>query len=130
MTIPIDSKLRLVIDETQILSDKNLRYELKIIYWGAGLSMRTLHWAQSSGDGSRSTARIPFHTSSFQDGQVLTRNKRLSIAFEEQLAGRFRPIEGILENGKWETSIERTESVITPWKNRQHRENLCGELNR
>ncbi|KAG0251328.1 hypothetical protein DFQ27_008836 [Actinomortierella ambigua] len=74
-----DSKLRLVIDEAQILSDKSptsftssasqsdlrlmlspllnafrsvgLRDELKIIYAGTGLSIRTLHWALSSGDG-------------------------------------------------------------------------------
>ncbi|KAF9540047.1 hypothetical protein EC957_004678 [Mortierella hygrophila] len=73
-----DSKLRLVIDEAQILSDKHptlfasssiqgnlrpmlspclrafrtvgLRDELKIIYYGTGLSIRTLHWALSSGD--------------------------------------------------------------------------------
>ncbi|KAG0253542.1 hypothetical protein BGZ95_006285, partial [Linnemannia exigua] len=46
------------------------------------------------------------------------------------LAGKFWPIEGILKNGKWDTTIERTETVITPWKDRQHQENLCGELNR
>ncbi|KAG0286712.1 hypothetical protein BGZ97_007333, partial [Linnemannia gamsii] len=74
-----DSKFMLVIDEAQILRDKNstlfasssiqgyprpmlspilhgfrtvgLRDELKIIYCGTGLSMRTLHWALSSGDG-------------------------------------------------------------------------------
>ncbi|KAG0196560.1 hypothetical protein BGX31_005290, partial [Mortierella sp. GBA43] len=74
-----ESKLRLVVDEAQILSDKsptsfessstqsNLRPmlspvlhgfrttgdrgELTIIYSGTGLSIRTLHWAMSSGDG-------------------------------------------------------------------------------
>ncbi|KAF9343110.1 hypothetical protein BGX34_007215, partial [Mortierella sp. NVP85] len=74
-----DSKLRVVVDEAQILSDKRptsftsssthgdlrpmlspclhafrsvgLRDELTIIYSGTGLSIRTLHWALSSGDG-------------------------------------------------------------------------------
>lgn len=74
-----ESKLRLVVDEAQILSDKGStsfrsssahadlrpmlspvlngfraiggRGELTIIYCGTGLSIRTLHWAMSSGDG-------------------------------------------------------------------------------
>ncbi|KAF9348111.1 hypothetical protein BGX34_002668, partial [Mortierella sp. NVP85] len=74
-----ESKLRLVVDEAQILSDKGGtsfrsssahadlrpmlspvlngfraiggRGELTIIYCGTGLSIRTLHWAMSSGDG-------------------------------------------------------------------------------
>lgn len=73
------SKLRLVVDEAQILSDKGSTKfrssyletdprpmlspilngfrnagsskELTIVYCGTGLSMKTLHWALSSGDG-------------------------------------------------------------------------------
>ncbi|KAG0060064.1 hypothetical protein BGZ90_004177, partial [Linnemannia elongata] len=74
-----ESKLRLVVDEAQVLSDKGStkfqssyletdprpmlspvlngfrgaggRNELTIIYCGTGLSIQTLHWAMSSGDG-------------------------------------------------------------------------------
>lgn len=74
-----ESKLRVVIDEAQILSDKSptsfqssptqgdlrpmlspvlhafrlvgFRDELTILYSGTGLTIRTLHWAMSSGDG-------------------------------------------------------------------------------
>ncbi|KAF9374896.1 hypothetical protein BGX21_003999, partial [Mortierella sp. AD011] len=72
------SKLRLVLDEAQILSDgedlfesshsksvlrpllspvlhgfrtPGKRNQLTVIYCGTGLSIRTLHWAQASGDG-------------------------------------------------------------------------------
>ncbi|KAF9346582.1 hypothetical protein BGX26_001886 [Mortierella sp. AD094] len=76
---PVGSKLRLVVDEAQVLSDKGSTKfrsyyletdprpmlspvlngfrnaggpkELTIIYCGTGLSMKTLHWALSSGDG-------------------------------------------------------------------------------
>ncbi|KAF9280639.1 hypothetical protein BGZ74_002557, partial [Mortierella antarctica] len=64
-----ETKLRLVVDEAQILSDKGSTIfqssfleadprpitgsagELTIIYCGTGLSIRTLHWALSSGEG-------------------------------------------------------------------------------
>ncbi|KAF9547851.1 hypothetical protein BGW38_009622, partial [Lunasporangiospora selenospora] len=79
LNFSIDTTLRLVIDEAQILSDMNpssyvssiaqgdprpmlspslhafrtvgLPDELKIIYTGTGLSIRTLHWAMGIGDG-------------------------------------------------------------------------------
>ncbi|ORY88699.1 hypothetical protein BCR41DRAFT_31343 [Lobosporangium transversale] len=82
------SKLRLVVDEAQILGDQgyNLfessyveselrpllspvlhgfrrpgdRGELTIIYCGTGLSIRTLHWAQSSGDGVKEEGSMTF----------------------------------------------------------------------
>jgi hypothetical protein len=79
LNFPVGSKMRLVVDEAQVLSDKGstkfqssyletdprpmlspVLYgfrkagsaeELTIIYCGTGLSMKTLHWALSSGDG-------------------------------------------------------------------------------
>ncbi|KAH7054853.1 hypothetical protein BKA57DRAFT_524301 [Linnemannia elongata] len=39
-------------------------------------------------------------------------------------------LEGILETNKWEIAIDKTETMITSWKDRQRRGNLCGELNR
>ncbi|KAG0014290.1 hypothetical protein BGZ81_000539 [Podila clonocystis] len=55
----------------------------------------------------------------------------------KRLTGRFRPIvtaiEGIIKTGRpseWETTINNTEIMITAWKDRARRGNLCGELNR
>jgi len=42
-------------------------------------------------------------------------------------------IEGIIKTGepkKWETVINITETMLTSWKGRELRGNLCGELNR
>ncbi|KAF9201678.1 hypothetical protein BGZ59_002566 [Podila verticillata] len=44
-----------------------------------------------------------------------------------------RESEGIIKTGKpneWETAINNTEIMITSWKDRDRRGNLCGELNR
>ncbi|KAG0313669.1 hypothetical protein BG000_005781, partial [Podila horticola] len=54
-----------------------------------------------------------------------------------RLTGRFRPIvtaiEGIIKTAEpreWETVINNTEVMITAWKDRKRRGNLCGELDR
>ncbi|KAG0272672.1 hypothetical protein BGZ95_011551 [Linnemannia exigua] len=180
-----DSKLRVVIDEAQILSDKSptsfassstqgnlrpmlspvlhafrlvgLRDELTIIYSGTGLSIQTLHWAMSSGDGIKEYGSSTFPYIEFPGcaGSVQAYVDRLkeqlpedeskaivdtlvpSAAVEmlhKRLTGRFRPIvtaiEGILETGRWDTAIDRTETMITSWKDRERRGNLCGELKR
>ncbi|KAF8927104.1 hypothetical protein BGZ47_002336 [Haplosporangium gracile] len=182
-----ESKLRLVIDEAQILSDKcptsfasssthgdlrpmlspvlhafrltGLRDELTIIYCGTGLSIRTLHWAVSSGDGIKEYGSNTFpyiefpgwtgaesvqaYVDHLKEQLPDDASKRQvdtlipSIAVEmlhKRLTGRFRPIvtaiEGILEIGEWDTAIDKTETMITSWKDRQRRGNLCGELNR
>ncbi|KAG9062130.1 hypothetical protein KI688_006462 [Linnemannia hyalina] len=39
-------------------------------------------------------------------------------------------IEGMLEIRKGDTAIDKTETMITSWKDRQRRGNLCGERNR
>ncbi|KAF9536266.1 hypothetical protein EC957_011803, partial [Mortierella hygrophila] len=185
-----DSKLRLVIDEAQILSDKNptlfasssiqgdprpmlspclhafrtvgLPDELKIIYCGTGLSMRTLHWALSSGDGVKEYGSSTFPYIEFPgwtgvdsvqayvdrlkeqlpDNESRTQVDTLipSAAvnmLHKRLTGRFRPIttaiEGIIKTGvpdTWENAIDTTETMITSWKERERRGNLCGELKR
>jgi len=55
----------------------------------------------------------------------------------KRLTGRFRPIvtaiEGIIKTGEprdWENVINNTEVMITAWKDRKRRGNLCGELDR
>ncbi|KAF9275530.1 hypothetical protein BGZ88_002278, partial [Linnemannia elongata] len=185
-----DSKLRLVIDEAQILSDKNptlfasssiqgdprpmlspilhgfrtvgLRDELKIIYCGTGLSMKTLHWAMSSDDGVKEygSSTFPYiefpgwtgpdsvqsHINRIKEQLPDDESKRMIDALiplaavnmlHKRLTGRFRPIvtaiEGIIKTGepkKWEAVINITETMLTSWKERERRGNLCGELNR
>ncbi|KAG9063268.1 hypothetical protein KI688_004872 [Linnemannia hyalina] len=41
-----------------------------------------------------------------------------------------RLFEGILEIVKWNAAIDKTETMITSWKDRERRGNLCGEFNR
>ena len=55
----------------------------------------------------------------------------------KRLTGRFRPIvtaiEGIIKTGEprdWENVINNTKVMITAWKDRKRRGNLCGELDR
>ncbi|KAF9318898.1 hypothetical protein BG006_003119 [Podila minutissima] len=179
-----ESKLRLVVDEAQILSDKspasfessstrsNLRPmyvkcqlspvlhgfrttgdrgELTIIYSGTGLSIRTLHWAMSSGDGIKeydvefpgwsSPASVQSYIDRMKEQLSDDESKRLvdvlipSAAVDmlhKRLTGRFRPIvtamEGIIKTGRpseWETTINNTEIMITAWKDRARRGNLC-----
>ncbi|KAG0315150.1 hypothetical protein BGZ97_008544 [Linnemannia gamsii] len=165
-----DSKLCLVIDEAQILSDKNpmlfasssilgdprlmlspclhafrtvgLPDEIKVIYCETGLIMKTLHFARSSGDGvkeyglkgvdsvqayvDRFKEQLPDNESKAQvDTHILSAAVDM---LHRRLVEKFRPI-GILETGKWDTAIERTETMIRSWKDRQRRGNLCGELN-
>ncbi|KAI8355366.1 hypothetical protein B0O80DRAFT_449081 [Mortierella sp. GBAus27b] len=185
-----ESKLRLVVDEAQILSDKsptsfessstqsNLRPmlspvlhgfrttgdrgELTIIYSGTGLSIRTLHWAMSSGDGIKeyglnifpyvefpgwsSPASVKSYIDRMKEHLSDDESQRMVDALipaaavdmlHRRLTGRFRPIvtaiEGIIKTGRpseWETTINNTEIMITAWKDRARRGNLCGELNR
>ncbi|KAF9572409.1 hypothetical protein BGW38_008530, partial [Lunasporangiospora selenospora] len=180
-----DSKLRLVIDEAQILSDKNPSSfvssitqgdprpmlssvlhsfrtvgrpdELKIIYAGTGLSIRTLHWAMGSGDGIKeygsntfpylefpgwtSTDSVQAYIDRLKEQLLDDDSKRRVDALippeavevlHRKMKGRFRPVvtcvEGILETGDWETAIDTTETMITSWKDRHRRGKLCGEL--
>ncbi|KAF9578526.1 hypothetical protein BGW38_005623, partial [Lunasporangiospora selenospora] len=180
-----DSKLRLVIDEAQILSDKNpssfvssmaqgdprpmlspvlhsfrtvgLPDELKIIYAGTGLSIRTLHWAMGSGDGIKEYGSNTFPYLEFPGWtsadsvqayidrlkeQLLDEGSKRRVdtlippeavkMLHTRMRGRFRPIvtgiEGILETGEWETAINNTEAMISSWADRHRRGNLCGEL--
>ncbi|KAG0326401.1 hypothetical protein BG004_002986 [Podila humilis] len=185
-----ESKLRLVIDEAQILSDKTPvsfestfsrsnrqpmlspvlhgfrttgdRGELTIIYSGTGLSIQTLHWAMSSGDGIKEYGLNAFPYIEFpgwtdRDSvqayvdrikeQLLDDESKAQLGaliprtavdmLYERLSGRFRPIataiEGIIKTGRlnaWETTINDTEIMLTSWKDRTRRGNLCGELNR
>ncbi|KAG0335175.1 hypothetical protein BG005_004653, partial [Podila minutissima] len=185
-----ESKLRLVVDEAQILSDKsptsfessstqsNLRPmlspvlhgfrttgdrgELTIIYSGTGLSIRTLHWAMSSGDGIKEygsnifpyiefpgwtgPASVQSYIDRMKEQLPDDESKKMVDALiptaavdtlHKRLTGRFRPIitaiEGIIkteEPNEWETAINKTEVMITAWKDRARRGNLCGELNR
>ncbi|KAG0314652.1 hypothetical protein BG000_005475, partial [Podila horticola] len=175
------NKLRLVVDEAQILGDKGStkfqssylesdprpmksgdQGELTIIYCGTGLSIRTLHWAMSSGDGIKEygssifpyvefpgwtgPASVQSYIDRMKDRLSDDGSKRLVDALiptaavdmlHKKLTGRFRPIvtaiEGIIKIGKpneWEATIDNTESMITAWKQRERRGNLCGELNR
>ncbi|KAF9317536.1 hypothetical protein BG006_003362, partial [Podila minutissima] len=167
--------LRLVVDEAQILSDKsptsfessspqsNLRPmlspvlhgfrttgdrgELTIIYSGTGLSIRTLHWAMSSGDGIKEygsnifpyvefpgwagPASVQSYVDRMKEHLPDDESQRMVDALiptagvdmlHKRLTGRFRPIvaavEGIIKTGK------------PSWKDRARRGNLCGELNR
>ncbi|KAG0364827.1 hypothetical protein BGZ54_007115 [Gamsiella multidivaricata] len=52
-----------------------------------------------------------------------------------RFTGRFRPIvtaiEGIISSGdatKWESEINDAETMLTSWKDRERRNNLCGEI--
>ena len=55
----------------------------------------------------------------------------LQIFFIDNYSAVFNPaIEGILETDRWDIAIDKTETMITSWKDRQRRGNLCGELNR
>ncbi|KAI8357599.1 hypothetical protein B0O80DRAFT_292378 [Mortierella sp. GBAus27b] len=184
------SKLRLVVDEAQILSDKgstNFRssyleidprpmlspvlngfrnaggpMELTIVYCGTGLSIKTLHWALSSGDGVKEYGSSTFPYIEFpgwtgvdsvqayvdhlkeqlQDDEskrqvdILLPSAAVDM-LHQRLTGRFRPIvtaiEGIIKTGvpdTWENVIDITETMITSWKERERRGNLCGELKR
>ncbi|KAF9376201.1 hypothetical protein CPB97_010991 [Podila verticillata] len=185
-----NTKLRLVVDEAQILSDRGStsfvssssqgdlrpmlspilngfrslggRGELTIIYCGTGLSIRTLHWALSSGDGVKEygSSIFPYiefpgwtgpdsvqsHIDRMKECLPDDDSKTMVDALippaavdmlHKRLTGRFRPIvtaiEGIIKTGKpndWETAINNTEIMITSWKDRDRRGNLCGELNR
>ncbi|KAG9067273.1 hypothetical protein KI688_012055 [Linnemannia hyalina] len=189
-SFPAGSKLRLVVDEAQILSDKGSTKfrsscletdprpmlcpvlngfrnagsskELTIVYCGTGLSMKTLHWALSSGDGVKEYGsstfpyiefpgwRDPDSVQAFIDRMKEQLqddgSKRLVDALippaavnmlHKRLTGRFRPIttaiEGIITTGvpdTWENAIDTTETMITSWKQRERRGNLCGELKR
>ncbi|KAF9426582.1 hypothetical protein BGZ76_002697 [Entomortierella beljakovae] len=143
------SKLRLCLDEAQILSDQGLglfessysdnhrpmlssllygfrdpgeRSELTVIYCGTGLSIRTLHWALSSSDGTKEGDSQAFphldypgwtSPSSIQayidrvKSQVLDEESKKKIdtllpleaidVMFERLAGRFRPIIMVIE---------------------------------
>ncbi|KAG0083635.1 hypothetical protein BGZ93_001680, partial [Podila epicladia] len=183
-----ETKLRLVVDEAQILSDKGSTIfqssfleadprpmlspilngfrstgsagELTIIYCGTGLSIRTLHWALSSGEGVKEARSETFPYFEFpgwtgrdsiqsyiervMDHLPDKESKKIigsllppaAIAMlHERLTGRFRPvvtaIEGIILRGdptKWESEINDTETMITSWKDRERRGNLCGEI--
>ncbi|KAG0338494.1 hypothetical protein BG005_003700, partial [Podila minutissima] len=185
-----NTKLRLVVDEAQILSDRGStsfvssstqgdlrpmlspilhgfrttgdRGELTIIYCGTGLSIRTLHWAMSSGDGIKEYGSSTFPYVEFpgwtgpdsvqsyvdrmkeqlsDDGSKRLVDALIPTAavdmLHKRLTGRFRPIvtaiEGIIKTGEpreWETVINNTEVMITAWKDRKRRGNLCGELDR
>ncbi|KAG0314046.1 hypothetical protein BG000_005676, partial [Podila horticola] len=185
-----NTKLRLVVDEAQILSDRGStsfvssstqgdlrpmlspilngfrslggRGELTIIYCGTGLSIRTLHWALSSGDGVKeygssifpyiefpgwtSPDSVQSHIDRMKERLPDDESKRMVDVLippaavdmlHKRLTGRFRPIvtaiEGIIKTEKpneWETAINNTEIMITSWKDRDRRGNLCGELNR
>ncbi|KAF8970523.1 hypothetical protein BGZ46_010474, partial [Entomortierella lignicola] len=155
-------KLRLVVDEAQILGDQgnNLfestyveselrpllspvlhgfrrpgdRGELTVIYCGTGLSIQTLHWAQSSGDGVKEEGSMTFPHLEFpgwtNQASVQSFIERLKDQFpdnesrnavdalfpeesvrllHQRLGGRFRPIV---------TAIERIIRIGDPdgWK--------------
>ncbi|KAG0325768.1 hypothetical protein BG004_003121 [Podila humilis] len=185
-----ESKLRLVVDEAPVLSDKGSskfqssfletdlrpmlspilngfrrtggRNELTIIYFGTGFSIRTLHWAMSSGDGVKeygssifpyvefpgwiSPASVQPYIDRIKSQLQDDSSKRMVDALippaavnmlHKRISGRFRPIttaiEGIIKTGvtdTWENAIDTTEMIITSWKDRERRGNLCGELNR
>ncbi|KAG0279172.1 hypothetical protein BGZ97_009614 [Linnemannia gamsii] len=94
-----------------------------------GLSMRMLHWAQSSGDSVKEYGSKAFPYIEFPEWTGVDSVKAYVDRLKEQLPDNGSK-EGILETGKWDTAIERTETMITSWKDRQRRGNLCGELNR
>ncbi|KAF8924462.1 hypothetical protein BGZ47_004000, partial [Haplosporangium gracile] len=185
-----ETKLRLVVDEAHILGDKSstlfqssftevdlrpmlspilngLRKagdekELTIIYCGTGLSIRTLHWALSSGEGVKEYGSSTFPYIEFPGWRdpdsvqaFIDRikewlqddvSKRMVdalippaavVMLHQRLTGRFRPIvtaiEGIIKTRVpdiWENVIDITETMITSWKERERRGNLCGELKR
>ncbi|KAG9063267.1 hypothetical protein KI688_004871 [Linnemannia hyalina] len=86
-----ESKLRLVVDKAQDLSDKgSTKFQ------------------------------------SFQDGPVPIWYKHSPA--DSDLSSRL--FEGILEIVKWNAAIDKTETMITSWKDRERRGNLCGEFNR
>ncbi|KAF9901336.1 hypothetical protein EC991_006263 [Linnemannia zychae] len=126
-----DSRLQLVIDEAQILSDKNPTLFAPSSIQGDPRPIEFPGWVDVNSVQAyvdRLKEQLPDNESKTQVNTLIP--SAAADTLHKQLAGRFRHIEGILENGKWDTAIERTETVITPWKNRQHGENLCGELNR
>ncbi|KAF9993836.1 hypothetical protein BGZ79_001448, partial [Entomortierella chlamydospora] len=159
------SKLRLVVDEAQILGDRGInlfesssteselrpclspvlhgfrtpgdREELTIIYCGTGLSIRTLHWAQSSGDGVKEYGSKTFpylefpgwngetSVQSFIDrvkDQLPDDESRRVIdtllppeavkMLHERLTGRFRPIVTAIEGIIWTSDQKNWTSVI------------------
>ncbi|KAK3838833.1 MAG: hypothetical protein J3R72DRAFT_512002 [Linnemannia gamsii] len=186
-----ESKLRLVVDEAQVLSDKgatkiqssyletdprpmlsHVLYgfrnaggpkELTIIYCGTGLSMRTLHWALSSGDGvkegrSGGSTAFPYiefpgwagpdsvhaFISRVKEHLPDDDSKKLVDDFipptavdflHKKLTGRFRPIVTAIEEILWKCKAREWRAIIldtlvllTSWKDRHLRGNLCGEL--
>ncbi|KAF9145341.1 hypothetical protein BGX30_009351 [Mortierella sp. GBA39] len=166
------STFRVVFEESQILRDKRpssfalsstqgnlrpmfslvlhafrlvgFRDEETAIYSGTGLSIRTLHWAMSSGDGIKEYGSYAFAYIECPGWtcaeSVLSYINRLNDQLSDdesktqRLIGRFVPtvtaIEGILEMDKFDTAIDKTETIITSWKDHRRRGNLCGELNR
>ncbi|KAG0279026.1 H(+)-transporting V1 sector ATPase subunit A [Linnemannia gamsii] len=134
--------------------------DLTIIYCGTGLSIRTLHWALSSGEGvkearseifpyfevpgwtgrdsiqsyiERVMDHLPDKESKNMLGSLLP--PEAIVMLHKRLTGRFRPvvtaIEGIILRGdstQWEAEINDTEAMITSWKDRERRGNLCGEI--
>ncbi|KAF9401336.1 hypothetical protein BGZ94_005241, partial [Podila epigama] len=187
-----ESKLRLVVDEAQVLSDKGATKfqssyletdrrpmlspvlygfrnaggpnEVTIIYCGTGLSMKTLHWALSSGNSvkeGRSGARpkafpyIEFPGWAGPDSvhAFISRVKKnlpdddskkmidelippAAVDFlHQKLTGRFRPIVTAIEDIIWKRKPEEWRAIVldtlgllTSWKDRDLRGNLCGEL--
>lgn len=171
-----ESKLRLVIDEAQILSDKNptsfasssserdprpmlspvlqafqlsgTRYELTIIYCGTGMSIWSPFLAMGYGSDIKECGSEIFPSFEFPGwtnpdsiqsyiGRVKEQlpddeMRRMvdTLIPPKRLTGRFRPIvtaiESIIETGKWETAIDNTETMITTWKDRDRRRNMCG----
>ncbi|KAF9125487.1 hypothetical protein BGX30_000445 [Mortierella sp. GBA39] len=118
---------------------------------------RTLHWAQSSGDGVKEFGSSTFPYIEFPGWTDVKSIQSYIDRLKEQLSddeskalvdalippaaidmlhkrltGRVRPIvtaiEGILETGKLGVAIDTTETMITPREDRGRRGNLCGEL--
>ncbi|KAF9115140.1 hypothetical protein BGX30_006395 [Mortierella sp. GBA39] len=126
------------------------RDELAIVYSGTGLSIQTLHWAMSGSNdikeyGSNAFLYIEFPgwtgaelvlpyidrlKDQLSDDESKTQvNTIMPPAAVEMLhkrsTGGFRPIvtaiEAIPEMGKWDTAINKIESMITSWKDRGRR---------
>ncbi|KAG0325099.1 hypothetical protein BGZ99_001065 [Dissophora globulifera] len=132
--------------------------ELKIIYCGTGLSIRTLGWVHISGGYAYDEADFQFiefpgwtdrdSIQSYIDRvkEHLSDNNSKNVVdalippeavdmLHRKLTGRFRPIitaiERIFSAGhatKWENEINTTEALITSWKDQDCPGNLCGEL--
>ncbi|KAF9981364.1 hypothetical protein BGZ75_007369 [Mortierella antarctica] len=119
-----ETKLRLVVDEAQILSDKG---NIEFPGWRDPDSIqsfidRVKERLQDDDSRTMMDVLIP-------PAAVNMLHKRLT--------GRFRPIttaiEGIIQTGvpdTWENVIDTTEIMLTSWKERERRGNLCGELKR